>query len=69
MSTWNDDFNLSISHLLRDGLTLVESLTSNPVQQRAACQRMRRIIYDHMDILRNSLVDKHGFPLPEKRVE
>lgn len=63
---WMHDFDSAISGIIRDTMPIIEGLFPNPAQCNSVKLQIKRILYGHMDELRENLVDKWGFPDQEQ---
>ena len=63
---WEERYNKGISTLVREILTIIESMTSDASQRQALRQIIRRTIYNVTDNLKDDLVATTGL---EKKQE
>tara|TARA_Y100000034_G_C6660071_1_gene289334 strand:- start:282 stop:548 length:267 start_codon:yes stop_codon:yes gene_type:complete len=57
---WEDNYDKSVAAIVRETLTIVESVIPIPAQQKAIRRLVRKSIYGITDNLRISLVNEFG---------
>jgi hypothetical protein len=57
---WEDRYDKSVAAIIRETLTIVESVIPIPAQQKAIRQLVRKSIYGITDELRMTLINEFG---------
>jgi len=57
---WQDSYDRSVAAIVRETLTIVESVIPIPAQQRAIRRLIRKSIYGITDNLRMTLINEFG---------